>query len=439
MIKEIGSLGKISVIARALAVLILLWLVAFTENDIAKAFLQISIMLCAALILGYGARRLRQPPVLGEILAGIILGPTVLGFFLPGVQSWLFPSSGLSRQIVLTFAYLGLISFVFISGLEVDLDQVMRRRRAIILTSALGIVIPFFMGSLSVILFPNIWRPVGSLALFAVIVGATLSISALPVIARILMDLNLARREVGSTILAAATIDDAIGWVIFAFVLSTTGSGTIRNLSLGLTTGFFALTVFAIYLRFRCQIQGRCSRILVGSTVEIASATMLSTAVISETLGAHGIFGAFLAGMVLCEKRKRKYFLQKTRPLIMGLLAPIYFASIGLKANFVQGFDMTLVLLVLLVACLGKISGASLGARQSGMSRRDALAVGFGMNARGAMEIVLASLALDNHLVDQRIFVALVIMALITTMMSGTAIQALTGSSLSGDKSLVKS
>jgi Kef-type K+ transport system membrane component KefB len=386
-------------------------------------------MLCAALILGYRARRLRQPPILGEILAGIILGPILLGLFLPGVRSWLFPSSGLSRQIALTSAYPGLISFVFISGLEVvDFDQVTRWRRAIIPASDLGIVILFFRGSLSVVLFPDIWRPAGSLALFAVIAGATLSISALPVIARIRMDLNLAGREVGSNILTAATIDGAIGWVIFAFVLST-----------GLTTVFFALVVFAVYLRPRCQIQGRCNRVLVGCTVVIASATVLSTAVISEAVGVHGIFGAFLAGMVLCDKRKRKYLLQKTRPLIMGLLAPIYFTSIGLKANFVQGFDMALMLLVLLVACLGKMPGASLGARQSGMSRRYALVVGFGMNARGALEIVLASLALDNHLVDQRIFVALVILALIITMLNGTAIQKLTGASLSVDKSLAKS
>jgi Kef-type K+ transport system membrane component KefB len=417
--------GSSKVIVILFVALAFLWITGLIKSEIGHVLLQISAMLSVALVLGQLALRLRQPPVLVEILAGIILGPTILGYLFPEAQTWLFPASGISKQIVAYVAFLGLISFVFLSGLEIDLGQVIRRRRTIAFTSTLGILVPFSVGYLSVIFFPRIWRATGDPGIFAIIIGTTLSISALPVIARILMDLGLAKKEVGATILTAATIDDALGWAIFAFVLSVVSSGAHKILSIGLTASFFALAAFVIYLRFRCQIQHKCNRTLVGGAVELASATMLATAVISEIMGAHGIFGAFLAGMVLCEKRKRKYLLEKARPLIVGILAPIYFASIGLKVNFAEGFDPVLVTLVFLIACAGKIFGASLGARASGMGGKDAMAVGFGMNARGAVEIVLASLALDNQLIDQRIFVALVIMALATTAISGEAIKRL--------------
>ena len=239
-----------------------LWITGLIKSEIGHVILQISAMLSVALVLGQLALRLRQPPVLVEILAGIILGPTILGYLFPEAQTWLFPVSGISKQIVAYVAFLGLISFVFLSGLEIDLGQVIRRRRTIAFTSTLGILVPFSVGYLSVIFFPRIWRATGDPGIFAIIIGTTLSISALPVIARILMDLGLAKKEVGATILTAATIDDALGWAIFAFVLSVVSSGAHKILSIGLTASFFALAAFVIYLRFRCQIQHKCNRTL---------------------------------------------------------------------------------------------------------------------------------------------------------------------------------
>lgn len=161
-----------------------------------------------------------------------------------------------------------------------------------------------------------------------------------------------------------------------------------------------------------------------GGLIDLIAVSMLAASVISEVLGAHAIYGAFLAGVILSQRPKRRDFvLKKTYPLVVGILAPIYFTSIGLKANFATNFDISIVLLVFTVACAGKIIGAGLGAKVSGLPGKEALAISFGMNARGAMEIVLASAALDYGLIGPRIFVALVVMALATSMIGGSMIQ----------------
>ncbi len=402
-----------------------LWITGF-KSGLILILLDFSLILVFALSFGNMMQRLHQPAVLGEILGGIILGPTVFGAIAPGLQSELFPVSGEPAQIFGAVAYLGLIAFVFIAGLEVDLTCIKRRGKSTIITSTSGIVLPFALGYGMVVLMPGIWNiPSGGLRIFALFMGTALSISALPVIARILMDLDLMKTGLGAMIITAATIDDLVGWSLFALILGSLNSGTSIGLNLGLTLGFFGLLAFIIHHSNKNATRPPSS--LMDELLDIIALLLLASAIVSEFIGAHGIFGAFLAGTILSQRRERRNQLMRLvyYPVI-GVLAPIYFTSIGLKANFAANFDMAIVLLVFVVACAGKIIGVSIGAMASGVSGKDSLAIGFGLNARGAMEIVLASLALDYGLIDERIFVALVVMAFATTMIGGSMIQKLT-------------
>lgn len=422
--KQIQDEPKLLLILATLA-LALAWLAGIGSGILFRVVLQITALLAFAVIFGRAAHRLHQPTVLGEILGGVILGPTVFGTIAPSMQFWLFPVSGESAQILRAVAYLGLIAFVFTAGLEVNLARARRQSRSTLLTSGFGILLPFALGFSMVLLLPGLWSiPSDDLRIFALFMGTALSISALPVIARILMDLDLLNKEIGTMIVGAATIDDMVGWSLFALILSSLNKGISLELNMGLTLVPFALTFYVLYVEGKNEAGYHSSYL--GGLVDIIAVAMLAASVISEVLGVHAIYGAFLAGVILSQRRKRRDFiLKKTYPLVVGILAPVYFTSIGLKANFVINFDLSMVLLVFIVACAGKIIGAGLGAKVSGLPGKEALAIGFGMNARGAMEIVLASAALDYGLIGPRIFVALVVMALATSMISGSMIQRL--------------
>jgi Kef-type K+ transport system membrane component KefB len=271
-------------------------------------------------------------------------------------------------------------------------------------------------------LAPRLWSvPFQDHGIFALFMGTALSISALPVIARILMDLDLLKTELGGMIMGAATIDDIIGWSIFALILGSLKTNISLALNLGFTVGVLVVTAGILYLteKNRAWLKSPLGSVI----IDLTALAMLAAAIASEFVGVHGIFAAFLAGVILSQRSTRRdLILKKTYRSVMMVLAPIYFASIGLKTNFVANFDLAIVLLVFSVACIGKITGASLGAVFGGITKRRALAVGFGLNARGAMEIVLASAALDYGLIEWRIFVALVVMALATTVISGLAL-----------------
>lgn len=410
-------------IASSLA-LAILWLLS-QENGPVQTLLQIALLLAFAATLGGQAKKLHQPAVLGEILGGIILGPTVFGALAPGAHSELFPAAGEPAEMLHAITYLGLIAFVFIAGLQVDLRSLGRQKKSTLLTSILGILLPFSFGFGMVMLLPAFWGTAqGDLRVFALFMGTALSISALPVIARILMDLDLMNEELGMIIVGAATCDDVVGWSLFALILSSLDTGISLSINLGLTLGVFGLTAGVIYLAN--SDRSRQMPFIWGWIVDIIAVSMLVASIASEFMGAHGIFGAFLAGVILSQRPARRDFILKAAyGPVMTILAPIYFASIGLKANFAGDFVLAIALLVFLAACAGKIIGASLGAWLGGIGGRGALTIGFGLNARGAMEIVLASAALDYSLIDKRIFVALVIMALATTIISGAMIQRL--------------
>jgi Kef-type K+ transport system membrane component KefB len=411
-------------IASSLA-LALLWLLG-PASALVLPLLQIALLLTFAAMLGGLAKKLHQPAVLGEILGGIILGPTVFGTLAPGTHSGLFPAAGESAEMLHVVAYLGLIAFVFIAGLEVDQRSMKLQKKSTLMTSIFGILLPFSFGFGMVMLLPAFWGTAsGDIRIFALFMGTALSISALPVIARILMDLDLMKEKLGMIIIGAATCDDMVGWSLFALILSSLDTGIGLAINLGMTVGLFGITAFIIYLTTNSD-KSRQLPLFRGWIVDLIAVSMLVASVASEFMGAHGIFGAFLAGVILSQRlARRDLILKKAYVPVMTILAPVYFASIGLKADFAGDFVLSIVLLVFLAACAGKIIGASLGAWLGGIGGRDALAVGFGLNARGAMEIVLASAALDYGLINRQIFVALVIMALATTMISGTMIRRL--------------
>jgi Kef-type K+ transport system membrane component KefB len=384
--------------------------------------LQITVMLAFALVFGGLMKRLHQPAVLGEILGGMILGPTMLGALSPALQSELFPVSGETSRILYSIAYLGLVAFVFIAGLELDLTCIRCQGRSTLITSISGVILPFVLGYAMVVLMPQLWSiSLEDQGIFALFMGTALSISALPVIARILMDLDLLKTDLGGIIMGAATINDIVGWSIFALIFSVLNTNISLGINLGLTAGVLVVTIAILYLTGKNRAWHKSP--LGGVIIDLIALIMLAASIASEFIGAHGIFAAFLAGVILSLRQSRRdYLLKKTYLPVMTILAPIYFVSIGLKTNFSANFDLTIVLLVFFVACIGKIIGAILGAIAGGMTERKALAVGFGLNARGAMEIVLATAALDYGLIEGYIFVALVIMALATTMISGLAL-----------------
>lgn len=392
-------------------------------------FLQIAVLLAAALAAGRIARQLRLPEVLGELLGGILLGPTVFGTLAPAAFAWLWPDSPaltIARDGLLR---LGMLFFLFVAGTEVDLGHLRRRGPSILTTSVAGVVLPFALGFAAVVLLPDLWRQQAhdDSLLLALFIGTALAISALPVIARILLDLNLLRQEIGIVILAAAAIDDLIGWSLFALILSRFApEGALPRPAEA--TFALVLGMFAFFL----TVGRRAARRLLPPSISpraalgVAALLLLLAAATAEAIGIHAVFGAFLAGVALSPTgAERSPAREAIYPFAMGFFAPLYFVSIGLKVNFVIQFDLILALVVLVVACAGKVIGAGLGAWLGGMPPREALAVGFGMNARGAMEIILATVALEHGLIDQRLFVALVVMALVTSLMSGPILRRL--------------
>ena len=406
-----------------------------SHHDLIHFFLQICAMMSVALIFGQAMHKLRQPAVLGEIIGGILLGPTAFGALAPQAYTWLFKTSGLAatgREGVLK---LGMLFFLFVAGLEVDLGHFRRRGASVALTSILGIVIPFGLGFGAVLLLPGLWGPQagGMPTIFALFLGMALSISAIPVIARILMDIGLMRTEIGFVVMAAATVNDLIGWSLFSLILSSFAPEGLRPGSLwgslGVVLGLFvAILTVGRWAGRRALVWLQAHLNWPGGFIGVTTILVLAAAAATESLGIHAVFGAFLVGVALAgssEAWSRAH--EVVYQFAVSFFAPLYFVSVGLQADFVANFHPPLVLIVLLIACVGKILGAGLGARLGGMPLRDAVAVGFGMNARGAMEMILASVALEYGLIDKRIFVALVVMALVTSMLSGPVMQRLLG------------
>lgn len=400
-----------------------------TPHEIAMFFLALGVMLLAAMALGELARLARQPAVLGEILAGVLLGPTVLGRVAPGLGALLFPAAGHGAIALQGLTTLAVTLFLLVAGMELDLSSLWRQGRTAILVGVAGILVPFLFG------FAAAWWAPGEMgvepgadpAIFALFFATALAISALPVIARTLIDLNLYRSDLGMVIVAAAIFNDLFGWIIFAVILGLMGGGHHPGMGIGwvigLTLGFAALMLtVGRWVIDRLLLLAQAYLTGAGGVLGLSLVLALFGAAFTESIGVHAIFGSFLAGVAVGDSPHLREQARTTlRQFISFIFAPLFFVSIGLRVDFISHFDLPLVLAVLGIACLGKILGCGLGARLSGMDARESWAVGFGLNARGAMEIILGLLALQYGLIGPRLFVALVVMALVTSMMSGPA------------------
>lgn len=406
-----------------------------TRVDISTLFVSIGILLLTARILGELAVRLRQPAVLGEILAGIILGPTVLGWLWPGFVSAIFPADGPVAVSLNAITAVAISLFLLVAGMEVDLTTVWRQGRSALVVAIVGMVLPFGLGLGAASAMPT-WLGMeqgGHRLVFVLFFATALAITALPVIAKILLDLNLYRTDLGMVVIAAAIFNDLVGWIIFAFLLGMMGQGEGGGLTITQTiivTLLFAVLMLTLgrWLLDKILPWIQAHFTWPGGIISAALATAIGCAAFTEWIGVHAIFGAFLFGVALGDSRHLR---QQTRgtldQFISFFFAPLFFATIGLRVNFISKFDLPLVVLVIVLGTIGKVLACGLCARWSGFKTREAWAVGFGMNARGAMEIILGLLALQAGVIGERLFVALVIMALVTSATSGYMMQVILG------------
>ena len=400
-------------------------MVRLGHADVIHLLVQLGVMLIAGRLFAEVARKFKQPAVVGELIAGLLLGPTVLGMVQPEWFEALFPVPSGAGTVLSGMVQVAVVMLLFIAGLEVDLHIVWQQGRQAVSTSFFGLIIPFLIGFVFPYLFPEFFgiADAHERLTFALFMGTAMAISALPVIVRILMDLNMFKTRMGLLVVASAMVDDLIGWMIFSVILGMIGKGSSMPLwNTALLTLSFAAFMLTIGRGLLNRVLPWVNRKMAwpGGVLSLSLALCFLAAAFTEYIGIHAIFGAFIIGVALGDS---EHFSERAKEIvhqfINNIFAPLFFVSIGLRVNFITNFDLWLTLIIILIAFIGKILGAGLGARLSGFNWKESLAAGFGLNARGAMEIILGLIALENGLINEKVFVSLIIMALVTSMTSG--------------------
>lgn len=394
------------------------------SDEVLSFLIIVSTILITARIFGEICRKLNQPVVIGEILAGVLLGPSLLGGIFPDLFKEIFIAQPRAYGAFDGLASMGIILLMFIAGFEVDLKQIRKQGKQAASISLMGLVFPFTIGFLTIWFFYDsiFATPTENHLIPAMFFGTALSITALSVIAKILMDLNILRTKIGNLVLTAAMIDDFLGWILFSIIIQMMNTGK-QDGSFGSVTMVlvYSVAVLTIGRWIVDKVLLVATKFLThGGTITIAVCLCLLSAVFTEWLGVRGIFGAFLMGVAIGDS---KFFPEKLQhslqQFVVNLLAPLFFASIGLRINFITNFNIEIVAIILLISCIAKLVGAWLGSRMSGMTQNESMAVAFGMNARGSQEIVLGLLALQAGIIDEPIFVGFVVMTVVTILISG--------------------
>jgi len=385
--------------------------------------IQIAIIIIAVRAFGFLFKFIKQPQVIGEMVAGILLGPSLLGWVAPHVSAILFPPASL--DYLNTISQIGIVIYMFLVGLALNPDGLKGHRHAAVLTSHVSIVVPFMLGALlALFLYPRLSDDGVSLTNFALFLGAAMSITAFPVLARILAERNMLGSQVGMLAIACAAVDDVTGWCILAYVLIRTQGGSTPVWLM--VTGSAAFVLIMIYgvkpllRRFQTafEIKGRLSE----NAIALLLLLVLASALITERLGIHLVFGAFLVGAIMPKGSAfSRHVQEKFESLTVVLLLPLYFAFSGLRMNLhsLNGAQLWMYCgLIILVAIVGKLVGSMIATRTTGICWRDAAAVGILMNARGLLGLVILNIGLDIGVISPVLFSMMVLMALVTTFMA---------------------
>ena len=386
--------------------------------------LQVGLLLGAAILLGRLAMRFGMPAIVGELGAGVLLGPSLFGWLAPAISGWIFPAVPEQVHLLDAVGQVGVLLLVGLTGIELDLPMVRRQGATALRISIAGLVIPFALGIALGFPLASLLRTGNSDAsVFALFLGVAMCVSAIPVIAKTLMDMNLIHRDVGQLTLAAGMVDDAFGW----FMLSVVSAMAVGGLTAGKVTlalAYLVLVVLAAALVGRPLVRmvlRRSSASPPQTTAAVAAMILLAGAG-TQSLGLEAVFGAFLCGILIGSStefvRARTASL---RTVVLSVLAPIFFATAGLRVDLralANPMILAAAVAVLLVAIVGKFTGAYLGARLSRLSRWEALALGAGMNARGVIEVIVAMVGLRLGILNSASYTIIVLVAVATSVMA---------------------
>ncbi|HKY42352.1 MAG TPA: cation:proton antiporter [Pyrinomonadaceae bacterium] len=369
-------------------------------------------------------RWIGQPPVMGEMVAGIVLGPSVLGLLFPGAVSFLFPESSLLTLRLLS--QIGVVLFMFVVGMELNIQHLREKGTSAVMISHASIIVPFLLGAgLSVVLYRDLASPGTSFHAFALFIGVAMSITAFPVLARILEDRKLSQTHLGAIAITCAAVDDVTAWCILALVIALVkATGVeISAITILLTLAFAIAMFFLVRPQLARVIKEPDSQLHRRRLIPIVLTILLVSAVITETIGIHALFGAFLAGVVMPPSTEFRIFLKdKLEAFGSYALLPLFFAFTGLRTQIgllTEWQDWLMCAVIILVAIAGKLGGSMLMGRWTGMSWSQSFAIGVLMNTRGLVELVVLNIGYDLGILSGRIFAMMVLMALVTTFMTG--------------------
>ena len=389
-----------------------------------RFFLQLAFILATCRVIGLIAKRFGQPQVVAEMVAGVVMGPSVFGLLLPGVQQHIFPKASLT--ITCAFAHIGIALFMFLVGVEFQMDLIRRRLRSAVSVSLTGILVPFTLGSLLALALINkhVFFAEGVTNWEAMsFVGAAMAITAFPVLARIIHECGLTGTSLGTLALAAGSMDDAAAWCILAIVLASFGGNFIIAAS---TIGGGLLYVLIVFFFVRPLLRklARLAERNGGISPRLFSFVLMLVmlaAWVTDAIGIYAVFGAFILGTAMPRGVFAQELVRKIEPLTANFLIPLFFVYSGLntRINLVDTTWMwAITLVVLLIACLGKGIACWLAARLNGEENREAMAIGTLMNARGLMELILLNIGLERGIITPTLFTIMVMMAIVTTLMA---------------------